>query len=196
MKLSWPAPERNKGPILEVLARFVAPGDVVLEIASGTGQHVAHFAAALPAVTFLPSDPEADNRASVAAHVAELGLSNVEAPRDLDVRAAGWACPASVVLCSNMIHIAPWSAAEGLFAGASECLAVSRGALLLYGPFRFHGSFSAASNEAFDASLRARDPAWGVRDVDDLDRLAQQHQLSRSETLALPANNHVLVFRR
>ncbi|MBK8939267.1 MAG: DUF938 domain-containing protein [Polyangiaceae bacterium] len=196
MKAIWPAPERNKGPLLEVLKQRVGDGQVVLEIASGTGQHVAHFAASLPKVTFRPSDPSAEWRASIAAHVAEAGLANVEPPLEIDVCVPGWEQAVDAVLCANMIHIAPWAAAEGLFAGARACLQVSGGPLVLYGPYRFQGAFTSPSNEEFDASLRAKDPSWGVRDVDDLDALARGHGLRRVETIPMPANNHALVFRR
>ncbi|NUP05491.1 MAG: DUF938 domain-containing protein [Polyangiaceae bacterium] len=196
MKASAPAADRNKGPIADVLRRLLPDRGVVLEIASGTGQHAAHFAATFPDVVFRPSDPSAEARASIDAYVREVGLPNLEPPVALDVRVPGWEQPVDVVLCINMIHIAPWTAAEALFDGASRCLTPGRGRLVLYGPYRFHGAFTAPSNEAFDESLRSRDPSWGVRDVDDLDVLAKRTGFVRTETIAMPANNHVLVFDR
>jgi SAM-dependent methyltransferase len=196
MKRSAPAAERNRGPILDVLRGVLPATGLVLEIASGTGQHVVHFAAALPRLEFQPSDVDDDNLASVRAWIAETGLTNVRPPIRLDVRDPVWpVARADALFCANMIHIAPWAAAEGLLAGAGRVLPPG-GVLCLYGPFAFGGRFLAPSNEAFDASLRARDPAWGVRDLDVVTATAAGHGLVREALFEMPANNHVVVFRR
>lgn len=196
MKRHAPAADRNKGPILDVLRTLVHDGALVLEIASGTGQHVAHFAAHLPRVTFQPTDVDPDALTSVSAHIAEANLTNVRPPAVLDTRSTQWPLVhADRIVCCNMIHIAPWAACEGLFQGAARSLPAG-GVMLTYGPYRFSGAFTAPSNADFDASLRARDPAWGVRDVDDLDALGEQMGLSREATVAMPANNHCLIWRK
>ncbi|MGE0871159.1 MAG: DUF938 domain-containing protein [Kofleriaceae bacterium] len=189
-----PAAERNKAPIAEVLARVLPARGLVLEVASGSGQHVVWFAHALPALTWQPSDIDPENLASIAAWTTEAALPNVRRAVALDAMAVSWPIErADAVICSNMIHIAPWDAAVGLFAGARRVLPAG-GRLCVYGPFRFDGVFTAPSNEEFDRSLRARDPRWGVRDITELDQLAGSHALERIETIAMPANNHVLVF--
>jgi SAM-dependent methyltransferase len=195
MKKTWPAPERNKEPIAEVLARVLPPRGTVLEIASGTGQHVAYFAQRFPALRFVPTDPSAEERASIDAHRAELGLDNVAPAERVDVLEDGWERPVDAILCSNMIHIAPFEATTGLFRGAARCLAPGA-PLVLYGPFRFGGAFTAESNADFDASLRARDARWGVRDVDDVARVAAAHGFTLEAPIPMPANNHVIVARR
>lgn len=189
------AAERNKGPIAEVLARELPARGHVVEIASGSGQHVVHFARALPGLTFQPSDPSEEARNSIAAYLAEEGLANVAQPIAIDVLAGEPTHAADAVVCLNMIHIAPWEATAGLFAFADRSLS-ARGVLVTYGPYRFSGAFTAPSNEAFDRSLKSRNAAWGVRDVDDVDREAARLGLLRVATHALPANNHALVFRR
>ncbi len=196
MKRSAPAAERNRGPILDVLRGVLPPAGLVLEIASGTGQHVVHFAAALPRLEFQPTDVDEANLASIAAWRAEAGLPNVRPPLRLDVRDPVWPVDrADAVFCANMIHIAPWAAAEGLLAGAARVLPAG-GVLCLYGPFAFGGRFLAPSNEAFDASLRARDPAWGVRDLDVVTVTAARHGFACASVVEMPANNHTVVFRR
>ncbi len=189
-----PAAERNKQPILEVYARVLPARGLVLEIASGTGQHVAWFARHLPELTWQPSDLDDDGFASIAAWCA--GLGNVRAPVVVDAAAPVWSIErADAIVCANMIHIAPWAAAVGLFAGAGRIVDPG-GLLCTYGPYRFGGRFTAPSNAAFDESLRARDPAWGVRDLDDLRGLAAAAGLALEETVDMPANNHLLVWRR
>jgi SAM-dependent methyltransferase len=196
MKAFAPAADRNKEPILDVLRRVLPARGVVLELASGSGQHSVHFAATLPALTFRPSDPSPEARESIAAWVAESNLPNVEAPRAIDVTVPGWELErVDAILCINMIHISPWASTLALFRGAARCLGPGA-PLVLYGPYRFHGDFLAPSNAAFDDSLRGRDPEWGVRDVDDIDAVAENAGFSREETIAMPANNHVLVYRR
>lgn len=194
MKQSAPAAQRNREPIREVLARQLPPHGVVLEIASGTGEHAVHMARSFPGITWQPTDPDAGARASIAAWCAEAGLPNLRAPLALDAMHEPWPVDAvDAIVCINMIHIAPWEATLALFAGAAARLAPGA-PLVLYGPYRFEGHFTAPSNEAFDASLRARDPRWGVRDVADLRAAARGFVLD--EIIEMPANNHVLVFRR
>jgi hypothetical protein len=191
-----PAAERNKQPILDVLLRVLPAEGTVLEIASGTGQHVVHFARALPQLIWQPSEPDAELRDTIRERLDSEGLQNVRAPLALDVLVDVWPITsADAVLCSNMIHIAPWSATEGLVRHASRLLA-SGAPLILYGPFKRRGRRTAPSNEAFDASLRARDPAWGVRDLDEVTALAQRHGFELAEVVEMPANNLTVVLRR
>jgi len=198
MKLHAPSAERNRGPIADVLARVLPARGTVLEIAAGSGQHTVHFAARFPALTWQPTDLDDDALASIAAWAADAGLPNVRPPLRLDASADDWPVPAAdAVVSINLIHIAPWAAARGLFRGAARVLAAGGGDLLyLYGPYRFDGAFTAPSNAAFDASLRQRDPAWGVRDVRDLEAEAAPHGLRLAEVVAMPANNHSLIFRK
>jgi hypothetical protein len=199
-RLFAPATERNREPILAVLERMLAPidgnGDV-LEIASGTGQHVTYFAARLPGLRFQPSDPDPANRASIAAWIAETGLANVRAPLALDVTSESWpvAQPVAAILCINMIHISPWAATLGLMRGAARLLAPGA-PLYLYGPFMREGRHTAPSNAAFDADLRARDPRWGVRELETVSGVAREHGLALDEVVEMPANNLSVVFRR
>jgi len=190
-----PAAARNREPIREVLSRELPPAGSVLEIASGSGEHAVHFAGAFPTLTWQPSDASDAALASIAAWRDDARLPNLRAPVALDVTATAWPVDhANAIVCINMVHISPWQATLGLFAGAARVLPV--GALLyLYGPYRFSGAFTAPSNAAFDDSLRARDPRWGVRDVDDLVAAAAPHGLVLRDTVEMPANNHSLVFR-
>jgi SAM-dependent methyltransferase len=191
-----PAAERNKQPILEVLETCLPRSGTVLEIASGTGQHVVHFARALPALTFQPTDTDAELSAAVAARVAAAALGNLLPPLVLDVLDPVWPVSAAdAVLCINMIHIAPRTATPALLAGAARLLG-SGAPLVLYGPFRRGGRHTAPSNEAFDASLRARNPDWGVRELDDVIACALEHGFELAEAVAMPANNLTVVFRR
>jgi hypothetical protein len=190
-----PAAERNKQPILAVLQTVLPESGVVVEIASGTGQHVVHFARELPHLVWQPSDPDPDMRASIRAWIAQTGLSNVRSPLDIDVRAE--ACPierADAVLCINMIHIAPWAATVALMASAARLLPRDR-PLVLYGPYRRFGKHTAPSNEAFDAQLRASDPEWGVRDLEEVADVARLHSLALAQVVPMPANNLTVVFR-
>jgi SAM-dependent methyltransferase len=191
---SAPAAGRNKEPILEVLRRVLPPSGLVLEIASGTGQHVAHFAAALPGLRWQPSDPDPAHLTSIRAWTDEL--PNVLEPLELDVRHRPWPIDrADAVICSNMIHIAPWAAAEALVAGSGELLS-SGGALFLYGPFRRLGGHTTPSNEAFDAQLRVRDPEWGVRDLEAVEALANGAGFVLEEVVEMPANNLSVLLRK
>jgi SAM-dependent methyltransferase len=189
-----PAAARNRDPILAVLRTLAPPRGTLLEVASGSGEHAAHFAAALPGLVFQPTEPDPARRASIDAWCA--GLANVLPARALDAAGADWPeGPFDIVLSCNMIHIAPWAAAEGLVAGAGRVLRTG-GVLLLYGPFRRAGVPTAASNEAFDADLRARNPAWGLRDLEAVDALAREAGFGAPEVTAMPANNLCVAWRR
>jgi hypothetical protein len=195
-KLIWGAPERNKQPIFEVLARVLPASGTVLEIASGSGQHVVHFAAGMPHLTFQPSDVDPENLASIRAWSSEARLSNLRAPLELDVCAGDWGVGrVDAIFNANMIHIAPWACAIGLFRGAARHLA-SKGVLVTYGPYHIHGKPTSPSNAAFDEDLRRRDPSWGVRDLDAVTALAEECGLALEERIAMPANNQTLVFRK
>ena len=191
-----PAVARNRDPILAVLRRHLPAQGTVLEIAAGTGEHAAYFAPHFPHLTWQPTDVDADALASIEAHRAAAKAPNLRAPIALDVMAPAWPIErADAVLSINMIHISPWTAAQGLMSGAAKLLAAD-GVLYLYGPFKENGVHTAPSNDAFDASLRARDPRWGVRDVGDVRDLAKSHGFDFVERVAMPANNLSLVFRR
>lgn len=191
-----PATARNRDPILGVLARVIPAGAKVLEIASGTGEHAVYFASRLPGVTWQPSDPDADSRASVDAWRAHERVPNVLPAVALDVVHEPWPVDeADAIVCINMIHISPWRACEALLAGAARRLPPS-GPLFLYGPYKRGGAHTAPSNEAFDASLRARNPSWGVRDLDDVVREAAKRGLVLDEVVEMPANNLSVVLRR
>jgi SAM-dependent methyltransferase len=190
------ATQRNREPILEVLRRVLPASGVVLEIASGTGQHVAYFAAALPALRWQPSDVTPAHLPSIAAWSAASGAGNIAPPVLLDVEREPWPVErADAILNINMVHIAPWSAAEALFRGAGRVLAAG-GLLYMYGPFMRGGRHTAPSNQAFDERLRGEDARWGVRDVDELQRLATAAGFGAAEIVEMPANNLSLVFRR
>lgn len=192
---SSPAALRNREPILAALQQHLPPhAEHLLEIASGTGEHAVFMAQALPRIVWQPSDPDAANRASIAAYREDSGLANLKAPIELDTTAAHWpiaACDA--IFCANMVHIAPWQAALGLLAGAKRTLS-PRGVLVLYGPYFEDGVPTAASNLAFDADLRARNPAWGIRRLADI--AAAAAGFDAPQRVAMPANNLCLVFVR
>lgn len=197
-KRSPPAAVRNTEHILAVLARVLPArlkdGDVVLEIASGSGYHAAAFAAALPQFTWQPSDPDAEAHRSIAAYAAEASAENLRPP--LELHADRWPWPvtsAAAIVCINMIHISPWAATQGLFYGAGRCLPPG-GVVVTYGPYSINGDFIAESNLAFDESLKSRNPEWGIRDVKDVAALAAEQGFEHEETIAMPANNHTLVF--
>ncbi|WP_255580892.1 DUF938 domain-containing protein [Caballeronia sp. dw_276] len=192
-----PAATRNRDVIRDVLVRVLPKSGIVLEIASGTGQHAVHVAAALPDITWQPSDPDEKSLASIEAWRAHAALANLNTPVALDVRATPWPVPDSLagIVCINMIHIAPWAAAEALFRGAGERL-TNGGVLFLYGPYKRDGAHTAPSNEAFDAQLRATNPDWGVRNMEDVVELGRRAGLTMEETVSMPANNFSLVFRR
>lgn len=189
-----PATVRNREAILAVLRDVLPATGTVLEVASGTGEHAAFFASALPALNWQPSDPDAEARASIAAHCAEI--ANVASPLALDAAASDWPIDrADAIVCINMIHIAPWAATLGLMAGAGRLLRAGA-PLVLYGPFLVANTPTAPSNRDFDASLRARDVAWGLRDLDEVTAIAAENGLKREAVIAMPANNLSVVFRR
>ncbi|WP_342237397.1 DUF938 domain-containing protein [Inquilinus sp. OTU3971] len=191
-----PAAARNRDPILAVLRGVLPRTGTVLEIASGSGEHSLHFAAALPGLVFQPSDPNPEARRSIAAWAAESGLANLRPPLALDAASPPWPVTAAdAVLCINMIHISPWAATEGLMRGAAAILPPS-GPLYLYGPYRRAGVPTAPSNEAFDRDLRGRDPAWGLRGLEAVAALAAAAGFSGPAVTEMPANNLSVVFRR
>ncbi|MEX0923515.1 MAG: DUF938 domain-containing protein [Rhodovibrionaceae bacterium] len=190
-----PATQRNRAPLLAVLRETLPRQGLALEVASGTGEHAAYFAPALAPLVWQPSDPNPELRASIAAHAAEAACETLRPPLDLDAGAADWPiAEADAVVCINMIHIAPWRAAEGLLAGAGRLLPAG-GPLILYGPFVVAGE-TAESNRAFDASLKAQNPEWGLRALEEVAEAAGRHGLELTGTHAMPANNLSVVFRR
>ena len=196
-RLYAPAALRNRDPILGVLRRQLPTRGLVLEIASGSGEHIIHFAQASDAgLIFQPSDPDAAARASIDAWAATLALPNIRPALALDAASADWPLDhADAVLCINMIHIAPWQAAVGLMQGAARILPPD-GLLYLYGPFRRDGRHTAPSNETFDADLRSRNPAWGVRDLEAVAALAVANGFAPPLVEEMPANNLSLIFRK
>jgi Protein of unknown function (DUF938) len=189
--------ERNRGPILEVLKRVLPPQGRALEIAAGTGQHAVHFAAGLPGWIWQPSDPEASALASIAAWSADAGLANLKPPVELDVLSEPWPVtgPFDAIFCANMLHISPWSTCAALMRGAASLLCAN-GLLLTYGPYFEQGVEPSPGNVAFDADLRARNPAWGLRFVHQVADQARVVGLVLAERHPMPANNLTLVFRR
>lgn len=190
------AAERNRDAILGVLREVLPARGAVLEVASGTGQHARYFAEQLPGITWIPTDVSADALQSIEAWSAEAELENLERPRFLDVLSQPWPiADIDAVLCSNMIHITPWECTVALFAGAAKLLA-DRAPLVTYGPYRLGGRHTASSNAAFDESLRATDPRWGVRDIEDLTELAATTGFVLDMRVDMPANNMTLVWSR
>lgn len=190
-----PATQRNRDPILEMLRPRLPAAGLVLEVASGTGEHAAYFAPALAPLLWQPSDPDPELRRSIDAHAAEIGCPTLRPALALDAAAPDWpVAAADAVLCCNMIHISPWEAGLGLLAGAGRLLPAG-GPLFLYGPYLVDGE-TAESNRDFDASLRARDPAWGLRELRDVEAAAEPHGLRLEETVRMPANNLTVVFRK
>jgi hypothetical protein len=196
MKRHAPATARNRDPIAAVLAEELPERGVVLEIASGSGEHAVHFARLFPQLDWQPSDPDRDALASIAAWRDEAQLPNLRPPVALDAAAAKWpAVRPDAVLCANMAHISPPQATEGLFAGAGRLLPAGA-PLVLYGPYIENDVDTAPSNLAFDADLRRRNPSWGLREVAWLDELGHAHGFARARRVAMPANNVTLVYRR
>lgn len=196
-RLSSPAALRNRQPILEALRQVLPPAGLALEIASGTGEHALHLARGLPGWTWLPSDPDADSRRSIAGWAAHSGLDNLLPPLALDVHDAPWPVTGRLdaIFCANMIHIAPWSACTALMAGAARHLG-DAGLLVTYGPYRVDGEPTAPSNLEFDADLRRRNPAWGLRSLQAVAAAAAAAGLVLQQRVDMPANNLVLVFGR
>lgn len=195
-RLSAPATLRNREPILDVLRQVLPDRGTVLEIASGSGEHAVHFARHLPHLTFQPSDPDSTALRSIAAWIADSDLTNVRAPVMLDAAAALWPIvQADAIICINMIHISPWPATEGLIKKAATLLALGA-PLYLYGPYRREDRPTAASNEDFDVSLRGRNPAWGLRSLDDVAALASAAGFAAPDIIEMPANNLSVIFRK
>ncbi|XP_033740103.1 methyltransferase-like 26 [Pecten maximus] len=202
--LQFPATERNKGPILETLQKALPPDTegLALEVASGSGAHITHFAQHFPRLTWLPSELEDRNLQSISAFIQHTKVSNVNEPVLLDVTkdAQGWGGglgkgSLTVILNVNMIHISPWETAVGLFAGANYLLKPG-GYLFLYGPFAVHGSLTPESNVKFDQYLKSQDCRWGVRDIDDVEKLARTNRLQMHQMVDMPANNKMLIFQK
>lgn len=195
---------RNEEPIRAQLTRLLAGAQGhLLEVAAGTGQHAAAFSAALPQLVWWPTDLTADNLASIEAWRSDAQSTNLQPAQILDVTSEGWMTgtalpplPESIhaILCCNMVHISPWAATEGLFAGAAQRLA-ENGLVFLYGPYRRNGQHTSDGNMHFDASLRAQDASWGIRDLEDMDALGRSHGLMLDEVIEMPANNLSLIFR-
>ncbi|WP_428423190.1 DUF938 domain-containing protein [Methylibium sp.] len=193
-----PAADRNKQHILELLLRTLPAQGVALEIASGTGQHAVHFAAGLPGWTWQPTDADDASLASISAYASDACPPGLRAPLRLDVTAADWPGaprPVDALYCANLLHIAPWAACLGLMRGAARHLS-PQGLLITYGPYLVDGERTAPSNLAFDADLRRRDPAWGLRRLEDVAAAADAAGLRLRERVSMPANNLVLLFER
>lgn len=190
------AAARNRDPILDVLKSILPPKGRVLEIASGSGEHIVHFASALRALTFQPTDPSAEAHDSIAAWVETAGVSNVLPPLQLDATKVPWPVEkADAIICINMIHISPWRATERLIDGARSIL--PEGApLYLYGPFKRDGRDTSSSNAQFDESLRARNPEWGVRNLEAVIARAERAGFAKPDVFEMPANNLSLAFYR
>jgi SAM-dependent methyltransferase len=195
LRRSASAALRNREPIAEILAHWLPASGTVLELASGTGEHAAWFAERFPMVEWQPSDVHADALASIAACVEEVRLPNLRPPVAIDASAPDWPVDrADAMLSINMVHISPWPAALGLLDGAARIL--SEGPLILYGPWLKDDIPTAPSNLEFDASLKSRDPAWGLRRVEDFAEAAKARGFALVETRAMPANNLMLLLRR
>lgn len=196
MKRFAPATERNSSPILDVLRTVVPRRGTLLEIASGTGQHAVFFAPLFKDLAWQPTDVDPESLASIADWIRDAGTPNLRPPLLLDVTQPRWpVAAADCVFCCNMIHIAPWEATLGLFAGAARILP-PEAPLFLYGPYFEDGVETATSNLAFDESLRGRNPAWGIRRLEDVMRVAQDSGFRFDRKVAMPANNLSVVFRR
>lgn len=195
LRLQAPSAQRNRDPILDVLKRVLPKSGTVLEIASGSGEHVIHFARALPDLTFQPSDIYVESLKSIGAWVASSGVPNILPPLHLDVTEVSWPIQAAdAVICINMIHISPWESAKGLIAGAAKLLPAG-GVLYLYGPYKRDQRHTADSNAAFDADIKSRNPAWGVRDLGDVSQCASTAGFAKPDVFEMPANNLSVVFR-
>jgi SAM-dependent methyltransferase len=187
---------RNREPILEVLKRVLPPRGLILELASGSGEHVTYFAQMLPTQLWQPTDPDPRALASIAAHRTAANAPNLLSPLWLDAMSEEWPVQrADALVCINMIHITPWAASKGLMTGAERTLRTG-GVLYLYGPYQINGRHTAQSNEEFDAWLRTQSAQWGVRDLAEVTALAQRHAFSLRETVPMPANNLSVIFER
>lgn len=194
MRLNAPATLRNRDPILEVLRRTLPASGLVLEVASGSGEHIVHFAAHLPDLEWQPSDPESSARRSITDWTAHASLANIRPPLDIDVRARPWPVDTvDAILCINMIHISPWAATEALLAESGRLLPPGR-PLYLYGPYRESDRAFAPSNVAFDADLKRRNPESGIRSLDYVATVANSVGLVLHDVIAMPANNLSAIF--
>lgn len=191
-----PAVQRNREAIAAVLDDLLPSNGVVLELASGSGEHAVYFAGLFPHLNWQPSDPDPHALASIEAWREHAGLSNLLAPLNIDAGASAWPIETvDAVLCINMVHISPWSSTEGLIAGSARLLKPGQ-PLFIYGPFEQAGVETAPSNIAFDASLRERNPEWGVRRVDDVIALARDFGFKREQIIPMPANNLFVALYR
>jgi SAM-dependent methyltransferase len=194
-RLYYPHVARNREPILEVLRRVLPARGLILEVASGSGEHAAYFAKNLPSVVWQPTDTDVPALVSIDAHRTAADVPNLLSPLRLDVMSEQWPVEkADALVCINMIHISPWSASEGLMAGAKRTLRPG-GPLYLYGPYKIEGRHTAQSNQGFDAMLRAQNVQWGVRDLADVADLAARYGFALAETVPMPANNLSVIFR-
>jgi SAM-dependent methyltransferase len=185
---------RNREPILEVLRRVLPPRGLVLEVASGSGEHAAYFAKRLPTLLWQPTDPDPRALASIAAHRTAADAPNLLSPLSLDAMTEQWPIQrVDALVCINMIHITPWAASKGLMTGAERTLRTG-GVLYLYGPYQINGRHAAQSNRDFDVWLRTQNAQWGVRDLAEVRDLAQRHGFSLAETIPMPANNLSVIF--
>ena len=195
-RLASPSAERNREPIAKILSQILPQSGLVLEVASGTGEHAIHFARVMPHLTWQPSEQDKDCLRSISAWAAVEVQANVLQPLYLDVTDAQWPiATAAAIVCINMIHIAPWSVAQALLRGASRILPPG-GLLCLYGPYRVAGKHTSASNREFDAQLRAMNSEWGVPDLDAMANEARTFNIELARTFQMPANNLVTVFRK
>ncbi len=191
-----PATQRNREPILEVLSRALPGSGLVLEIASGTGEHAVWFAQHLRPLEWQPSDQDPEMLRSIAGFAADAQCPTLKDPIALDVMEPVWpVTQANAMVCINLLHIAPWTVAEGLMSGAGRVLPPG-GVLYLYGPYRRDGRHTAPSNEAFDASLRGQNPQWGVRDLETVVALAEAYGMKLQEVVEMPANNLSVILAR
>lgn len=196
MKRHAPATQRNREPIAAVLEEHLPASGLVLEVASGSGEHASYFAERFPQLDWQPSDPGADALSSIAAWRDEAGMANLRAPVALDASQADWPVDsANAIICCNMAHISPPEATEGLVAGAGRLLGAGE-PLVIYGPWIEADVPTAPSNLAFDQSLKSRDPRWGLREVSWLDEIAREAGLARTARIAMPANNLTLIYRK
>ena len=191
-----PASERNSKPILSVLQNILPQSGLLLEIASGSGQHAAYFAPYFPGLTWQPSEPDADSRASITSWIKHIKAENINMPIDLDVTSFPWPISeADVIFSSNMIHITRWKCCLALMAGAGQILK-PQGVLILYGPFLMDGKKTALSNIQFDNSLKKRNPDWGIRNLKKVYAAARDYGLACSEIFEMPANNLMVILKK
>lgn len=196
MKRHAPATARNSAAIADVLRKELPKTGSVLEIASGSGEHAIYLAREFPDLLWHPTDYDFEALDSIRAWTQETRLANIAPPQRLDASTPPWDVPpVNAIFCCNMIHISPWAASEGLLRGAGEVLP-ENAPLILYGPFIEHGVETSESNLQFDASLKSRDPEWGLRDIADIDQLAKNEGLERTNRYTMPANNLTLIYRR